>query len=200
MYHSFVASFIPIFVAIDAPGIVPVFIALTEGMTQKRRREIIFEAVAFALVITLGFMFLGETTFHYLSITESDFRVAGGVILLALTMIDLLTPTKTPPPDQRNVGVFPLAMPIIAGPATLTTALVLAGRGDGAYALTSVSVGLNFLILLLALLTATQLSAWIGINLLRAFSKIVMVFLAAIAVNLIHTGLAHMWAELTPRK
>jgi multiple antibiotic resistance protein len=187
--HEFWAAFIPLFVSIDAFGLVPLFLSLTAGMPSSQRRQVTFEAIWFALAICVGFMFLGNATFHFLGITPADFRIAGGVLLLVLAIIDLLIPGKPSVPEQGDVGVFPLAMPLIAGPATLTTTLVLAGRPHG-YALGSLSLALNFAILLGALLWAEHIARFVGPNALRAISKLVMVLLAAIAVNLIRTGLA----------
>ena len=109
-------------------------------------------------------------------------------------MIDLLIPGKPAVPEESTLGLFPLAMPLIAGPATLTTALVLANR-DG-YLLTGICLTLNFAVLLIVLLTATQVARLVGLSALRAFSKVVMVLLAAIAVNLIRTGILNVIVEM----
>jgi multiple antibiotic resistance protein len=193
--HDFWAAFIPLFVSIDAFGLVPVFLALTLGMSAARRRQVTFEATTFALVICVGFMFLGNATFRFLGISPADFRIAGGILLLVLAIIDLLTPGKPAVPEHATVGLFPLALPLIAGPATLTTTLVLAARPHG-YALGSLSLAVNFAILLAALLGADRIGRIVGMNALRAVSKLVMVLLAAIAVNLIRTGVAAAWLEM----
>ena len=84
MFHIFLESFIRLFVAIDPLGMLPIFLAITEGMSIARRKEVTFEAVSFALVICVAFMMLGNSIFAFLSITEADFRIAGGLILLML--------------------------------------------------------------------------------------------------------------------
>ena len=186
--HALLAVFIPLFVSIDAVGLIPVFLSLTSTMTVVRRREVTFEAVSVGLLVCIGFMLLGHAVFRFLGITEADFRIAGGVILLVLSVINLLIPGKPAVDEHDGVGVFPLAMPLIVGPATLTATLVLANRAG--YALTSLSLAINFAILLAALLAATQLSQLIGKSAMRAMSKIVVLMLAAIAVNLVRTGIA----------
>jgi multiple antibiotic resistance protein len=196
--HAFVASFIRLFVAIDPVGTLPVFLALTEGMSLARRREVSFEAVSFALVICVGFMILGDSIFHFMGITEADFRIAGGLILLVLAMIDLLIPGKPAVSEQATVGLFPLAMPLIAGPATLTTTLILAKGEDYGYAFTSLSLCINFGLLLLVLLSANIITRLLGISALRAASKLVMVLLAALSVNLIRVGIAQAVMEIRP--
>lgn len=194
--HIFLESFIRLFVAIDPLGLLPIFLAVTEGMSIARRREVTFEAVSFALVICVGFMVLGNSIFGFLSITEADFRIAGGLILLMLAMIDLLIPGKPAVSEQATVGLFPLAMPLIAGPATLTTTLILAKGENYGYVFTSISLAINFGLLLLVLLSANWITKLLGTNALRATSKLVMVLLAALAVNLIRMGIAQAVLEM----
>ena len=185
--HAFFEVFLPLFVTIDALGLVPVFLGVTGRMTAARRREVTFQAVAAATVLSVGFMFAGNALFHFLGITDADFRIAGGVILLVLAVIDLLIPGKPAVQEDQTVGLVPLAMPLIAGPATLTTVLVL--RGKYGAPLTVLSLAVNFGILLVTLLAAGGLARVVGLNALRAGSKLVMVLLAAIAVNFIRTGI-----------
>ncbi len=185
----FLEVFIPLFVAIDPLGLVPIFLSVTRGLPLERRRAVSFEAVGAAFVITLGFMFLGHAIFQFLGITENDFRIAGGIILLVLAIMDLFLHGKPAVEESEMVGIVPLAMPLIAGPATLTTVLVLATREEYGYALTAASLGVNFALLLGALLSANVIARVVGVNALRAFSKLVMVLLAAIAVNFIRVGI-----------
>jgi multiple antibiotic resistance protein len=184
--RTFLETFIPLFVAIDPFGMVPVFLGVTDGMSDKRRRRITFEAVTAATIICLSFMFLGESLFRFLGISAFDFRIAGGVLLLVLAVYDLLIPGKPAVHERDTVGIVPLAMPLIAGPATLTTTLVLVSRHG--YFPTAFGLSVNFLLLLATLCAAGWVSRLIGVNTLRAASKLVMVLLAAIAVNLIRVG------------
>jgi multiple antibiotic resistance protein len=115
-----------------------------------------------------------------------------------LAIIDLLIPGKPAVDEHEAIGIFPLAMPLIAGPATLTTTLVLAGHNSYGYAITAIALILNFSILLVALLSAPRLARLVGGNAMRALSKLVMVLLAAIAVNLIRTGIVQAWIETPP--
>jgi multiple antibiotic resistance protein len=184
--RTFLETFIPLFVAIDPFGMVPVFLGVTEGMSDQRRRRVTFEAVTAATLICLSFMFLGESLFGFLGIRDFDFRIAGGVLLLVLAVYDLLIPGKPAVHEPDTVGIVPLAMPLIAGPATLTTTLVLVTRHG--YFPTALGLSVNFLLLLATLCAAGWVSRLVGVNTLRAASKLVMVLLAAIAVNLIRMG------------
>jgi len=188
----FLEVFIPLFVAIDAFGLLPVFLAVTGGMAEQRRRRVAVQAVGAATVISFAFMFLGQQIFRFLSITENDFRIAGGILLLVLAVLDLLQSGKPAVHEPDIVGIVPLAMPLIAGPATLTTALVLASRADYGYGITGLSLIVNFAILLGVMLAASAIARAVGLNVLRAFSKLVMVLLAAIAVNFIRSGISNV--------
>jgi multiple antibiotic resistance protein len=188
LLRTFLEVFIPLFVAIDPPGMVPVFLAVTEGMSDERRRRVTFEAVTAATIICLAFMLLGESLFGFLGIRDFDFRIAGGVLLLVLAVYDLLVRGKPAVDEAETVGIFPLAMPLIAGPATLTTTLVLVTKHG--YFPTALGLSINFLVLLAALVASGWIARLFGINTPRAVSKLVMVLLAAIAVNLIRVGIA----------
>lgn len=195
-FRDFFEAFIPLFVAIDPFGMVPIFLAVTANMTATQRRRVSFEAVGAATIIALSFMFLGHAIFRFLYITEDDFRIAGGILLLVLAIMDLLIPGKPAVEEPQIVGIVPLAMPLIAGPATLTTVLVLASNEDRTraygYSMTALSLVVNFAFLLAVMLAAGRIGKIIGLNALRAISKLVMVLLAAIAVNFIRTGIANL--------
>jgi multiple antibiotic resistance protein len=188
--HDFLLVFIPLFVAIDPLGLVPIFLAVTRGMDAKRRRRTSFEAVASASLICIAFMFLGEAIFTFLGITVNDFRIAGGIILLVLAVLDLLIVGKPALNPDEMVGVVPLGMPMIAGPATLTSVLVLSTQLGKS--LTALSLAINLLLLLVVLLTSDLIARVVGRNTLRALSKLVMVLLAAIAVNYIRVGISEI--------
>lgn len=188
--HDLLETVVPLFVTIDAPGLLPVFLSLTGNLAPAARRKIVFEAVGAAFIITIGFMFLGGAIFKLLGIDHNDFLIAGGILLLVLAVLDLLGPGKPAVDEPYLVGLVPLATPLIAGPATLSTTLVLAStRG---YAVTTTGLAINFLFLLAMMITSTQLLKLIGVKALSAFSKLVMVLLAAIAVNFIRVGVGNI--------
>jgi multiple antibiotic resistance protein len=186
--HNFVEAFVPLFVAIDVVGLLPLFVAFTTGLSERQRRGLGIQAVLVALAIMLGFMFLGNLIFSLLGITIADFQIAGGILLLILAMLDLVSFGKPAVHDVQIVGLVPLAMPLIAGPAALTTTLVLAHRSDLGYGYTAGALIVNCVILLAVLLSSTAIVRIVGANTLRASSKLVMVLLAAIAVNYIRSG------------
>ena len=190
--RSFLEAFIPLFIAIDPPGLVPLFVAVTSGLPRRRRRIVSFEASIAAFAISLGFMLLGKALFRFLGINDADFRIAGGLILLVLAIMDILTIGKPAVHESDMVGIVPLAMPLIAGPATLTTVLVLVDRDGVGYVYTGLALLVNFAIVLGAFLLSDAITRLVGNSVMRALSKIIMVFLAAIAVAFIRSGIVQL--------
>ena len=187
MWTQFLTAFIPLLVAIDPLGMVPVFLGVTSGMDARRRRTVTLEAIAAAAAICVGFMFLGNVLFRFLGIDQHDFKIAGGILLLVLAVVDLVIPGKPAVDEAHSSGIVPLATPLIAGPATLTTVLVLVSNQG--YAMTALSIGVNLGILLVAMLAATHFVRLVWEDAMRALSKLVMILLAAIAVNFIRSGM-----------
>ncbi|MDB5330952.1 MAG: hypothetical protein JWP03_2103 [Phycisphaerales bacterium] len=192
--HSLLETFLPLFVTVDAFGLLPIFLTLTAGLPPADRRRVTFEAVSAATIIAIAFMFLGGAIFTFLGISVNDFQIAGGILLLVLAVLDLLRPGKPAVDEPYLVGLVPLATPLIAGPATLTTVLVLA-RTKG-YAMTTLSLAINFALLLAVLMFSSHLARLIGVIVLNAMSKLVMVLLAAIAVNFIRVGITQVILEM----
>jgi multiple antibiotic resistance protein len=125
--QSFILTFIPIFVAVDSLGNIPIFISLVEGLDKKKKDKIILESVTTATLIAILFVFIGKWILRYIGITVEDFQIAGGLLILVLS-VNLLLPGKTKFLDLKekyDVGVFPLGTPLITGPAVLTTTLMM---------------------------------------------------------------------------
>ena len=125
MLRNILLSFIPIFVAIDAVGVLPIFISLTEGINQQQKIKVIVQSMFTAVCLSVGFIFLGRAVFKVLGITMGDFMVAGGAILFCLAIIDIINPVKQRRIPDQEFGVVPLGTPLIVGPAVLTTSMVI---------------------------------------------------------------------------
>ncbi len=184
---SFLVAFIPLFVAIDPIGLVPIYLGMAQGTPRERRNLVANEAVVTALLIAVGFLFLGQFIFNALSITDRDFRIAGGLILFGLAAQDILHSDRRNADAQTDFGVVPLGMPIIAGPAMLTALLSLTDTAG--LLMTIIALLTNLVLVLVALRAATWFERLLGLRAMRAFSKIVALLLAAIAVNLVRRGL-----------
>jgi len=188
----FVLSFIPIFVAIDVLGLVPIFLSLTSDMKPPEKKKLITEATFTALAVSLVFLFGGRLIFNFMGITENDFRVGGGIVLLVLAVIDLtVTGEKTRAP-QTSVGVVPIGIPLIIGPAVLTTLLIIVD----AYGYLAAVIGLlaNLFLVWLIFRNSNYIIRVMGEAGSKAFAKVAALFMAAIAVMMIRIGLTGMIA------
>jgi len=187
----YILSFIPIFVAVDCLGTVPIFLSLTEKMDHKQRRTVIFHSIATATIIAILFMVIGKLVLRVIGVTIDDFKIAGGILLLVLS-INLLLPGKFKGEyfltnKEDDVGVFPLGTPLITGPAVLTTTLIVLDS-FGALA-TFVSLILNMLIVWTTFIYAEKLMRLMGRAGIRAFSKVAYILLAAIAIMMVRKGI-----------
>jgi multiple antibiotic resistance protein len=184
--RDFLLAFVPIFVAVDAIGVVPVFLNLTEGLDKLQRRRIVLQSFVTALAVAVGFIFLGKAVFGLMGVTEYDFMVAGGVLLFVLATVDLVSGVKFAR-QMPTLGAFPIGTPLIVGPAVLTTSLMLVD----VYGLwqTLLSVVVNVALGCGVLLSADVLERGLGRAGSRAVSKVAMLILAAIAIMMIRKGL-----------
>jgi len=187
LVQPFIISLIPIMVALDAPGTLPIYMAMTEGLKKHERRTIVRQSILTALLITIGFTFLGRAVFKALAITVEDFMVAGGIVLLIIAVTEIVRAGEKKYIVSPTFGVVPLGTPLIAGPATLTTTLMLVGTYG--YAPVLLSLLANLLLAWLIFSQADRIIKLIGINGSRAFAKVAALLLAAIAVKMIRTGL-----------
>ena len=186
MTEKFLLAFIPIFVAIDAIGMVAIFIGLGAGISPARRQQEALLGIVTAVAISIGFLFLGKIIFQALGITVADFQVGGGLILLAFAVRDLLDLAPKGRDAKDAFGIVPLGMPLIAGPALLTALLVLADTVGVVFTLLSLFV--NLMIVAVIFRYADLLTKWLGKQGINGVSKLVSLLLAAIAVSLIRRG------------
>lgn len=186
MLNSYFLAFVPIFVAVDALGIIPVYLGLTEGLSPKQRSRNLQHSVLTALVVALTFLFVGKMIFVWLGVTISDFLVAGGAVLFIISIRDLLAVNKTVRVSGEKMGVVPLAVPLIVGPAVLATSLILLdtlGIGPAVF-----SIVTNVLLCGIILHFSDRLSSLLGVVGSQTLSKISSLLLAAIGVMLMRRG------------
>jgi multiple antibiotic resistance protein len=182
-------TFVPLFVAMDAVGNLPIFLALTQEVERKHRRHAVHLATLTGLGIGLGFVAIGKAIFLLLGIEEADFLVAGGIILLILAIRYLVTGKVMETKDlsaSEMVGVVPLGTPLVVGPAVLTTLLLLIDQYF--VVIVVLSFILNLAIQWLLFRQAERIVDFLGNTGVSAISKIVMLLLAAIAVKMIRQG------------
>ncbi len=191
--NDFLVCLIPIMVALDAPGTLPLFVAMTEGVKKHERRTIVRQSIITAFLITIGFVFLGRAVFKALGILVEDFMIAGGVVLLIIAILDIVRAGEKKAVVSPTFGVVPFGTPLIAGPATLTTTLVLVGNYG--YAPVILSLVVNILLAWLTFSQADRIIRFMGIGGSRAFAKVAALLLAAIAVKLIRGGVFKLIGE-----
>ena len=191
MLNSLFLAFVPIFVAVDALGMVPVYLGLTEGLSAKERSKTLWLSVFTALSVALGFLLVGKWIFTLLGVTINDFLVAGGAVLFIVSIRDLLSSSKAATLPGERVGVVPLAVPLIVGPAVLASSLILL---DSLGPIPTVfSIVANILLCGLILHHAGLLSRLLGRVGSQTLSKVSSLLLAAIGVMLMRRGLFDMF-------
>ncbi|MEX0601734.1 MAG: MarC family protein, partial [Bacteroidota bacterium] len=181
-----------LFVAIDVLGVVPIFLSLTDGLERTHRRRLVTEATLTALAISLVFLVGGRAIFSFLGITEFDFRVGGGIVLLVLAVNDLIFGTSRQRNSESSVGIVPIGIPLIMGPAALTTILILVDAYG--YTATIVSLLVNLLIVWLVFRYSDMIIKVLGDAGSKAIAKVASLFMAAIAIMMIRVGLTGMIA------
>jgi multiple antibiotic resistance protein len=199
--NAYIESFLPLFVAINVIGIIPVFLAVTDGMTAAQRRRLTFQALLTASMIAVLILAAGQLIFSLLGITVNDLRVGGGLILLMLSVSNLVFGDfrRRDPRNDLSVeeemegasaGVVPLGIPLIMGPAAITSVLV--SREAYGYLPTLTSMVANMTLVYLTLAFSPWLGRIMGPAVSRAVGKVASLFLAAISVALIRAGVIGM--------
>ena len=194
----YVTAFVTLFVVIDPVGLAPVFIALTPGMSAAQRRRIGFRSLVIAGLLMMIFGFAGESILTTIGISISAFRIAGG-LLLFLTALDMLFERRTERRESQGDGdpfhhdpsVFPLAMPLLAGPGALATMILLMGEAPGIGHMVMVNlVMLAVLAIAMALFViATPLAHALGRTGVMVVTRLLGMLLAALSVQFVIDGL-----------
>ena len=201
-----ITAFVTLFVIIDPIGLTPIFAALTQGQTARRRREIALRACLIAFGILAIFAVFGEQVLGFIGISMPAFRIAGGMLLF-LTALDMLFERRTKrredqseaaeaehdshPDDDADPSVFPMAIPLIAGPGAIATVILLAGQNPGwaglglTLAVTLVVVAAVFVLAL----TAGLLERLLGRTGINVVTRLLGMLLAALSVQFVLDGL-----------
>ncbi len=186
MIKNILLAFIPIFVAVDAIGVLPIFISFTQNLNRKEKSAVIIQSMITALCLAFGFIFLGKVIFKLLGISIGDFMIAGGAILFSIAISDIFNSSKRRRTPAKTLGAVPIGTPLIVGPAVLTTSLVII-VDYGLYA-TMISVCINILLAGFIFSLSDVLIRILGEAGTKALSKITALLLAAIAVMMMRKG------------
>ena len=201
MIELFTSAFITLLVIIDPPGCAPIFASLTSGATTAHRRAMAIRASLVAWFILVFFALLGEPLLDKLGISLSAFRLAGGIMLFMIAL-DMVFERRTErreerakeiegTPEAEDISVFPMAIPMIAGPGSIASIMLLTARAEGTVAGLVVLAAMTAVILLtlIALLMAGPLMKLIGAKLEAMITRILGVILAALAAQFVLDGL-----------
>ncbi|CUH53615.1 MarC family protein [Shimia sp. R11_0] len=196
---AFITAFVTLFVIIDPIGLFPIYVSLTQGVPAQQRRMIAIRACVTAFIILSVFAFLGEAVLNGIGISMPAFRIAGG-ILLFLTALDMLFERRTKrredqaeeaEEDYPDPSIFPLAIPLLAGPGAITSVILLAGQESGVQTTVAV-LGVALLVLSIVFclfLTAGFLERLLGRTGITVITRLLGMLLAALAVQFILDGL-----------
>ena len=200
MTELFVSAFVTFLVVIDPPGCAPIFASLTSGTSAAHRRATAFRSVGIASGILLFFGLLGQPLLHALGVSLTAFRIAGG-ILLFLIAIDMVFEKRTERRETRaeevsashvdDISVFPMAIPMIAGPGSIASIMLMMARSEGLTESLIVmgALLLTLLLTLVALLLADPLIRLMGHRMEAMLTRLLGVILAALAVQFVLDGL-----------
>jgi multiple antibiotic resistance protein len=192
---TFWICFVPLFVAVDAVGVLPIFMSLCEGIPSARRHVVIVQSIVTATLVAVAFLLVGSTVLELLGITVADFMVAGGLLLFVLSLSDLLRAEKGKKKvDVETVGAVPIGVPLITGPAVLTTCILLMNQHGAPISIAAVVV--NILIAGLIFWFAEPISRFLGQAGTRTLSKIASLLLASIAVMMIRKGIVSIFLSV----
>ena len=188
--HNFVMTFVPLFIVIDAFGNLPFLITMAADMNRRERNKMVNYAVLTATVVGLVFLFFGQFILKVLNITVGSFAIAGGVILLVLSIRYMSTGHMVTTTKKEMAAIVPIGTPLTVGPATITTLLLLA-RQYPLY-MVLVSFAVNMVITWVIFFLSQKIARFMGQGGLTAVSRVFSLLLAAIAVSMMITGLTSL--------
>jgi len=187
--EPFILTFVPLFIVIDALGNLPFVVSLSEGMSTRERSKMMHLATITATIVGLAFLFFGQFILRVLDISVGSFAIAGGIILLVLSIKYMTTGRMVEMIKEEMVAVVPIGTPLTVGPATITTLLLLATQYQYKLYIVLISFALNMLIVWIVFLTSNHIVRFMGQGGLKAWSRVLSLLLGAIAVSMIIKGL-----------
>ncbi len=201
MTELFISAFITFFVIIDPPGCAPIYASLTNGANAGQRRSMAFRAVLIASIILVIFALFGEQLLGKLGIALDSFRIAGGIMLF-LIALEMVFEKRTErrekraqgiieTPEIEDVSVFPMAMPMIAGPGSIASVMLLMSENEGLESSIIILGALSavMLLTLIALLLAGPLMRLVGQQTEAVITRLLGVLLAALAAQFVIDGI-----------
>ncbi|WP_341525034.1 MarC family protein [Nostoc sp. UHCC 0302] len=191
-----IQTFVAVFVLADAVGNIPVVLVLTKGMMPDQRNQVIDKAVIIAIFVLLLFAFAGQLILTYLEISIGSLRVAGGLLLLLIALQMLRGELDTPIIEEgRDVAITPLALPLLAGPGTLTTVMLLMSKSQSPHLGVALGIVAAMFVTWLILRLANFIQNWIGTEGEVIITQLLGFILAALAVEIGSTGIRELFLQ-----
>ncbi len=188
MWEGFLKSFIPLFFALDVLGVLPLYARFSINLDKAKRDKVLRDSIITAFLVTLIFVVLGNKVLLYLNISIHDFLIAGGVVLFIISARDLVGGGRDDLAGQEDLfAVVPLGVPLLAGPAVLTTSLIIFNSFGFFYVLASLL--LNLFIAGMIFKYSLTILRFVSRRWVEAISKVFVLLLASIAIMFIRTGL-----------
>jgi multiple antibiotic resistance protein len=183
-------TFIPLFVATNIFMLLPIFISLTKEMSLQKRRVVIRDSILTAFIVSSLFFALGEVIFKIIGITADDFKIAGGLLLLIIAILDITRHIEEKLKPDIKLGVVPIGVPLIVGPAVLTNILLLVDH----YGIlpTAIALVLNLIIVWISLVNAERITRLVGKGGISGIAKVMALLLASIAIMMIRIGVENI--------
>jgi len=183
-------TFIPLFVATNIFMLLPIFISLTKEMSLQKRRVVIRDSILTAFIVSSLFFALGEVIFRIIGITADDFKIAGGLLLLIIAILDITRHIEEKLKPDIKLGVVPIGVPLIVGPAVLTNILLLVDH----YGIlpTVIALVLNLIIVWISLINAERITKLVGKGGILGIAKVMALLLASIAIMMIRIGVENI--------
>ncbi|WP_066586929.1 MarC family protein [Sphingomonas pruni] len=201
MIELYLSALVTFFVVIDPPGCAPIYAGLTNGATPAQRRSMAIRAVLVAAIILFVFAGVGEAMLKALGVSLSAFRIAGGIMLF-LIALEMVFEKRTErredraakiaqTPEVEDVSIFPMAMPMIAGPGSIASVMLMMSRNHGLEKVAAVLAALATILALtlVALLAAGPLMRLLGARIEAVITRILGVLLGALAVQFVIDGI-----------
>jgi multiple antibiotic resistance protein len=179
--------FIPLFVAFNVLGILPIFTSLTSEVAQSERKRVARQSILTGFLVSIGFLGVGKSVFALMGITVSDFQIAGGILLFIISIVDLIFPEKTRTFPKETMGVVPIGIPLIVGPAVLTLLLIIVHTYG--YFSTILCLILNLLIVWVAFGQSHWIMGLLKEGGAKGIGKVSSLLLAAFAMMMVRIGL-----------
>ncbi len=189
-----VKTFVAVFVIADALGNAPIFLVLTKGLEPDQRNRVVDRASIVATGVMLGFAFAGQVLLDYLHISIGSLRVAGGLLLLLIALRMLEGEVDTPLVEQeRDVAITPLALPLLAGPGTLTTVMLLMSESSTSQLSVVVGIVAAMIVTWFIVRQAARIDHWIGAEGGLIITQLLGFLLAALAIEIGSAGIRELF-------